>query len=151
MRQKSYILSILTLFLLISAMCIPGMLYSNDKSGSDLNRAQDLFVEQCSKCHRKNGSGVKRIYPPLKDADYVKNGSSIELLRGMLFGRSGKIVVNGETFEGVMTTEIDNSLSDSDIALILTFVYQRLNGISKDVTVEEVRQARKAGKLPVKK
>jgi len=65
----------------------------------------------------------------------------------MIYGRSGKIVVNGETYNGVMTTEIDKSLTDIDIALILTYVYQELNDINIVVSPSEVQKARKAGKL----
>ena len=114
----------------------------------DMKKAKKLYIEQCSKCHRKNGKGIKRVYPPLKDADYIVENPTEELLRGMIFGRSGKITVNGKTYNGVMTTEIDESISDSDIALILTYVYKELNDMKKVVTAKEVADARKKGKLP---
>lgn len=114
----------------------------------DIKKAEKLYIDQCSKCHRKNGTGIKNVYPPLKDADYIKNVDTQELLRGMIYGRSGKIKVNGVTYNGVMTTEVDKSLSDSDIALILTYVLQNFNGIDKIVTSEEVVKAKKSGKLP---
>jgi hypothetical protein len=66
----------------------------------------------------------------------------------MLFGRSGKIVVNGEVYYGVMTTEVDKSLKDEEIALILEYVFRELNGIDKSVTSDDVVKARKLGKLP---
>jgi len=121
---------------------------SGSSTDKDMDRAQKLYMEQCSKCHRKDGKGIKRVYPPLRNADYIKKASTQELLRGMIFGRSGKITVNGITYNGVMTTEIDNKLSDKDIALILTYVYQEMNDINKTVTSEEVVASRKAGKLP---
>lgn len=117
----------------------------------NVKKAEELYMFQCSKCHRKSGSGVKDVYPPLKNADYIKNGNSVELIRGMIFGRSGRIVVNGIPYQGVMTTEIDKTLSDEDIALILTFVYQKLNGLNKVANTSDVKSARKAGKLPVHK
>jgi mono/diheme cytochrome c family protein len=119
-------------------------------SSSEYNkkRAEQLYMEHCSKCHRKDGRGVRRVYPPLLKADYIENASTKDLLRGMIYGRSGRITVNGITYNGVMTTEIDNNLSDNDIALILTYVYQEMNNINKTVTAEEVVAARKAGKLP---
>jgi nitrite reductase (NO-forming) len=121
---------------------------SGSSIDNDMKRAQKLYMEQCSKCHRKDGKGIRRVYPPLRNADYIEKASTEELLRGMIFGRSGKITVNGITYNGVMTTEIDNNLSDKDIALILTYVYQEMNNTNKTVTVEEVVAARKAGKLP---
>jgi len=117
----------------------------------DMERGKDLYIQQCSKCHRKNGKGVKLVYPPLRDADYVQQGDKVELLRGMLFGREGKITVNGYTYRGVMTTEVDKSLSDKDIILILNYVFQELNGMKLRANLDDLKKARKAGKLPVHK
>lgn len=126
-------------------------LSSNTNRPYDIARAEKLYIDQCSKCHRKNGTGIRRVYPPLKNADYIANNSVEELLRGMLFGRSGRIVVNGVTYNGVMETEVDKTLSDYDIGLILTYVLWEFNNIQKIVTPEDVQSARKAGKLPVHK
>lgn len=114
----------------------------------DKDKSRRLYIEQCSKCHRKDGRGIKGVYPPLKNSDYVQKGDKIELLRGMIFGRNGKIIVNGEVYYGVMTTEVDQSLSNDDIALILEYVFKELNGMDKSVTAEDVVKARKLGKLP---
>lgn len=114
----------------------------------DKEKAKKLYIEQCSKCHRKDGRGIKGVYPPLKNSDYVQNGDKIELLRGMLFGRSGKIVVNGEIYYGVMTTEVDKNLKDDEIAMILEYVFRELNNMDIKVTAEDVVKARKLGKLP---
>lgn len=117
---------------------------------SNTKRGKDLYSKHCSNCHRKDGSGIKSVYPPLKNADYIKKNDSQELLRGMLFGRSGKITVNGASYNGVMTTEIDASLGDEDIASILNYVYLELNGMNKAVSAKDVKTARRAGKLPKK-
>lgn len=117
----------------------------------DTKRAKDLYIKYCSKCHRKNGKGVKLVYPPVRDADYIKNGNVIELLRGIIYGREGRITVNGYTYQGVMTTEVDKTLSDADIVLILNYVMQEMNGMKVQATEEDVKAARRAGKLPVHK
>ncbi|MCX7880083.1 MAG: cytochrome c [Ignavibacteria bacterium] len=140
--NKKYRL-ILFAFLFFLALFAGITLLSYDKE-----RAKKLYLEQCSKCHRKDGRGIKGVYPPLKNSDYVQNGDKIELLRGMLFGRSGKIIVNGEVYYGVMITEVDKSLSDEDIALILMYVYKEMNNMDVEVTSKDVQRARKEGKLP---
>ena len=122
-------------------------LIANEKG--NLQRGKKLYVQQCSKCHRKNGKGVKLVYPPLRNSDYVKQGDVIELLRGMLYGREGRIVVNGYTYKGVMTTEIDKSLSDEDILSILNYVLKELNGMKIKASLKDLKTARKKGKLPV--
>lgn len=142
-KKLLYIISIL--LIIVSS----GIILQSSVSAFDVARAENLYVNQCANCHRKDGTGVKRVYPPLKNADYIRNGNTVELLRGMLFGRSGRIVVNGYTYNGVMTTEIDNNLSDNDIALILNYVYVKLNDITdRPVTEKDVKEARKLGKLP---
>ncbi len=120
-------------------------------SGIDESKANNLYKKHCSKCHRISGDGIKKVYPPIKNSDYIKNSTSEELLRGMLFGRTGKVIVNGVTYNGVMTTEIDGNISDDDIALILSYIYQNFNSINKNVNPDEVKKARKAGKLPAHK
>jgi nitrite reductase (NO-forming) len=115
---------------------------------TDMDRAEELYKDQCSKCHRNNGKGIRRIYPPLKNSDYIEKATSENLLRGIIFGRSGEIVVNGETYNGVMTTEIEEDVSDEEIALILTYIYKEFNGIDSTVTAKQVAAARKKGKLP---
>lgn len=114
----------------------------------DTNKADKLYKKYCSKCHKNNGEGIKRVYPPIKDADYIKNAGKNELLRGMLFGRSGSVVVNGVKYNGVMTTEVDKSVSDDDIALILQHIYVKYNKMNVTVNANDVKKARKDGKLP---
>lgn len=121
---------------------------SADNPQIDTKKADDLYKKHCSKCHRNNGEGIKKVYPPIKNADYIRNVSTEELLRGMLFGRSGKVVVNGVTYNGVMTTEIDGTVSDDDIALLLSYVYQKFNSMNITVKADAVKKARKSGKLP---
>lgn len=135
-------------YIFVLALLIITIFISLADNPPDMKRGESLFIDQCSKCHRKSGSGVKDVYPPLKNADYVQKGDNIELIRGMIYGREGRIVVNGIAYQGVMTTEIDKSLTDSDIALILNYVYQKLNGMNKTATEKDVKAARKAGKLP---
>jgi nitrite reductase (NO-forming) len=138
------ILTILLLIIIDSSQSSINLSYS--ASGS-----KELFINNCSKCHRRDGSGIKGVYPPLKNSDYIPKNTTSELLRGMLFGRSGRLSVNGTNYNGVMTTEIDNSLSDDDIASILNYVYKDLNSMDRIATVKDVKAARAAGKLPVHK
>jgi nitrite reductase (NO-forming) len=144
--MTKYIITIISILILLTVM-LDFTAYSSNAAGRD----KELFITNCSKCHRKDGKGIKGIYPPLKESDYLRNNDKIEILRGMLYGRSGNIVVNGSTFNGVMTTELDKSVSDDDAALILTYVYREMNGMNIAVNGNDVKTARKAGKLPVKK
>lgn len=135
-------------FLLTVLVAISFNIANADNPQIDTKKADELYKKHCSKCHRNNGEGIKKVYPPIKNADYIKNANTEELLRGMLYGRSGKVVVNGVSYNGVMTTEIDGTVSDDDIALMLSYVYQKFNSINITVKADAVKKARKAGKLP---
>lgn len=134
------------IILIITGLAI-GFLYSQSIN-YDTKKADELYKKYCAKCHKNNGEGIKKVYPPIKNADYIQNASKEELLRGMLFGRSGSVVVNGVKYNGVMTTEVDKSLKDEDIALILQHIYVKYNNMNIPVTAKDVQKARKAGKLP---
>lgn len=142
---------IFTAFIIIIILTFLTFLQLFNSENYNKNRGKDLYIQHCSKCHRKDGRGISNVYPPLKNADYIQNNSTIELLRGMLFGRSGDIIVNGVRYNGVMITEIESNVPDEDIALILTYIYNEFNSIPKIVSTKEVQEARKLGKLPQKK
>ena len=85
--------------IVVASTAVSSLIGSSNSASS-----KELFTEHCSKCHRKDGSGIKSVYPPLKNADYVSKNDPQELLRGMLFGRSGKITVNGVNYNGSVKT-----------------------------------------------
>lgn len=134
--------------IIFSLILIPALSQSASGGNSNNDNAEKLYRKQCSKCHRNNGAGIKKVYPPLKGSDYIKNNSSENIIRGMLFGRSGSIKVNGVTYNGVMTTEIEGNVSDGDIAMLLNYVYEKFNSMDKNITASDIKKARKAGKLP---
>lgn len=77
----------------------------------------------CMTCHQENGEGVAGAFPPLvgqKDhmGDCVKHAGIV--IRGL----NGEIVVNGVTYNGVMTPQGD-LLNDEKIAAVIT--YERLS------------------------
>jgi mono/diheme cytochrome c family protein len=73
----------------------------------------------CIACHQANGEGLPGIYPPLANSDWMPKSPEI-LVRIVLNGMSGPIVVNGNTYNSVMSGF--SNLSDRDIASVLTYV-----------------------------
>ena len=58
-------------------------------------------------------------FPPLAGSDYL-NGDKIRAIKTVTGGLEQPLTVDGKTFNGVMPAW---SLSDEDIANVLTFVY----------------------------
>lgn len=83
-------------------------------------QGQQLYNQHCSNCHQQDGSGLKRVYPPLDTSDYMANNRAavICLIR---FGTSKPLIINGIEF--VQPMPGIPSLTDLEIAEIVTYIY----------------------------
>ncbi len=106
-----------------------------------MQRGKQIYESYCKTCHQANGQGIPGVYPPLAKSDYLKDKQAV--IRALVFGLSGKIVVNGKTYNGVMPPAPYN---DADIAAVLTYVYNSFGNGGGIITPEEVAAIRKAGK-----
>ncbi len=80
-----------------------------------------LYTEHCSNCHLENGTGLRRLYPPLKDSDwYKKEPENIACI--IKNGQTGEVIVNGVVFNQPMPE--NPRLTNLEIAEIMTYVYR---------------------------
>ncbi len=98
-----------------------------------------VFDSVCLACHMANGTGVPGMYPPLAKTEWV-NGDKKRLIQVTIQGLSGKIEVNGVTYNNIMPP--NSHLSDQEIADVLTYVRQSFGNDAGEVTVEEVQRVR---------
>jgi nitrite reductase (NO-forming) len=98
----------------------------------------DVFANNCQACHQENGEGVPDAFPPLAKSDYL-NGDKIRAIKTVTGGLETKLTVNEHVFNGVMPAW---SLSDEDIANVLTFVHNSWGNSGLEVTPEEVKAYR---------
>lgn len=82
-------------------------------------QGEQLYIEHCSNCHQKNGSGLGLLYPPLDTSDYMQYNLEdvICLLRN---GKQGDLTVNGKNYNQVMP---GLAVSDLELAEIATYIY----------------------------
>ncbi len=99
---------------------------------------QTLFTTNCSSCHQANGQGVPNAFPPLAKSDYFMKQPD-KGIGIVLHGLSGNIIVDGHNFNGIMP---QLSLSDDDIANILTYERNSWGNKSGGVTAAEVAKIR---------
>lgn len=78
-----------------------------------------VYTKYCLACHQADGSGVPGMYPPLGTGSWADKEPK-ELIAVMMKGLSGKIEVNGETFNGFMPSQAQ--LTDEEIADVLSYV-----------------------------
>ena len=97
-----------------------------------------LYSQNCAACHQPEGQGIAGAFPPLAGSDYLLADSQ-RAIGIVVNGLSGPIVVNGETYNGVMPGVL---LSDSDIANILTFVLNSFGNEDGEIFAEDVARVR---------
>ena len=97
-----------------------------------------VYEANCAACHQAGGQGVEGAFPPLAQSDYL-NGDKIRAIKTITGGLQGKVTVNGQTVDGVMPAW---SLSDEDIANVMTYIYNSWGNSGQDVTPDEVKANR---------
>ena len=104
-----------------------------------------LFVNNCVTCHQANGQGLAGVYPPLAGSDWV-NASEEALVRILIHGMSGPVVVNGATYNGAMPAfgPLGSNWKDDKIAHVLTYIRQEWGNKGAPVTPETVARVRAA-------
>lgn len=92
---------------------------------------QQVFMDNCSACHRPNGLGVPGAFPALAGDRFVLGDARPAVLT-VLNGRGGM-------------PAFKTSLSDADIAAALTYVRTAWGNKAKPVSAAEVAKARASG------
>ncbi len=97
---------------------------------------QKIFTTNCSSCHQANGKGQPGVFPPL-DGNPVVTGPADKVITIVKNGLSGKISVNGTTYNGQMPSW-KGTLSDSDIAAVITYIRSAWSNKAPAVTAAQV-------------
>jgi nitrite reductase (NO-forming) len=98
-----------------------------------------LFMGTCSVCHQDSGQGIPDVFPPLAKSDYL-NKDHERAIHIALNGLTGKVTVNGKTYESVMPPM--SQLNDAEIANILTYVLNSWGNGGGVISKEQVKAVR---------
>ncbi|MBS4059566.1 MAG: nitrite reductase, copper-containing [Bacteroidetes bacterium] len=97
-----------------------------------------LYNQNCMACHMDHGKGIAGTFPTLVNSDYLQalpdKGIGV-----ILNGLQGEILVNGEKFNNIMPAV---SLSDDQVASILTYIHTNFDNGGGLVNSAEVREWR---------
>lgn len=106
----------------------------------------------CFTCHQVNGEGLAGQFPPLAGSDWVL-GDKDRLIKISLYGLMGEIEVNGVKYNNVMAPPgiPPGSLTDDQIANVLTYIRNDWGNSASAVTSDEVATVRKSlnGRAPM--
>lgn len=99
---------------------------------------KQAYMQTCFACHQGEGQGIPNAFPPLAKSDYL-NADVDRAIGVVLNGLTGKITVNGEKYNSVMTRQL---LSSDEVANVMTYVYNSWGNSGQVVTkamVEKVK------------
>lgn len=103
-------------------------------------RGKDVYNDFCIVCHKPNGEGTEKIFPPLAKSDFLSKYRE-ESIRTVRFGQKGKIKVNGIEYNGNMPLP---GLTDEEIVDVMNYVFNSWgNKSEKIVTINEVNSISK--------
>ena len=107
-------------------------LYQKKPLEQSIADGKEIYNDFCVQCHLDNGEGVSGVFPPLAKSDYLLNNIEMSI-RGLKYGLSGPIVVNGEEYNGVMQNQ---GLDNLEIADVMNFILNNWGNESKEIITE---------------
>ena len=115
---------------------------SKDEMARIMTKGASLYKTHCSDCHAIDGSGVASIYPPLKANPGVQMSHLANPLRIILAGGFPPATTANPRPYGM--PPFGPTLSDDDIALVLSYVRNAWGNQASVVTAAEVNRYRSA-------
>lgn len=103
-----------------------------------LVQGKAIYTSTCQACHQADGKGIEKAFPPLAKSDYFA-ADKANLYKTIKHGLSGKITVNGKTYDGIMPKQ---SLSDAQIAAVAVYVLNNFGNNGGEVTPVEVTNSK---------
>lgn len=85
-----------------------------------MQQGRAIYLANCAACHGPMGEGLAGAFPPLAGSDYLPANRE-RVIRGVLYGQQGPMVVNGEPYNGVMPGF--GHLTDAEIAAAISYVF----------------------------
>jgi mono/diheme cytochrome c family protein len=108
-------------------------LFQNKPLEQSIADGKEIYQDFCLQCHLDTGKGVSGVFPPLAQSDYLLNDINLSI-KGIKYGMSGPITVNGEEYNGVMQNQ---GLDDVEIADVMYYVINSWGNKSKEVITPE--------------
>lgn len=109
------------------------------------NQGKALYSKEgfCITCHQADGKGLPGSgFPPLSGTEWV-TGSEDRLIKIILKGLMGPIVVDGKNYEGMVPmTPFEGMLNDQELAAVATYVRNSFSNKASVVSPEKVKEVR---------
>jgi len=119
------------------------------KGGDELLKAKGaaVFGRVCLVCHQADGGGSTAVNaPPLVGSEWVLANDPSRIIRIVLHGLGGPITVKGKEWGAGQMLAWKETLSDEDIANVLTYVRSSWGNSAPAVKAEDAKKVREETK-----
>ncbi len=109
---------------------------------------QEIYADNCSACHKRDGSGVEMMFPRLAGAPSVRQKNPATTIRVIVTGTQA--VSTPMAVTGPSMPSFGWRLSDTQIASVVTYVRNSWQNAAAPVTAAQVASVREAVAVPGK-
>jgi mono/diheme cytochrome c family protein len=118
---------------------------AGEVSATLIQTGKEIYLRDgfCNTCHQPNGKGLAASgFPPLTESKWVI-GNQDRLIKIVLKGIYGPIVVNGKKYPGqVPMTPYGGLLNDKEVAAVLTYIRNSFGNKASAVEEKTVKRVR---------
>ena len=111
-----------------------------DASDPVMKAGSAIYRDQCSACHKLDGSGVAEMFPALRNAPSVRARNPTSLIRVAMNGTRSAATRSAPTGPGMPSYAWQ--LNDQQMAAVLTYVRNAWGNAAPPVSEGEVKSAR---------
>lgn len=105
------------------------------------NHGRVLYERHCQSCHMEDGVGLRGLFPPVANADYVIDHKE-DLACIIRHGMDTPVTVNGKEYSGEMTG--NSQLTEVEVSNLVFYILRELNQQDSTFTIEDIRAQLKA-------
>jgi len=129
---------IFSIILIVSLCCFYSFCLAQSSLESSIIKGKIIYENECLSCHQENGEGIMGAFPPLAKSDYFQDDIS-KAIDALLTGLEGELIVNGNTYYGVMDPV---NLSNQEIADVLNYIQNSWGGKANELEVVDIENMR---------
>ncbi|OCR26183.1 alcohol dehydrogenase [Pseudomonas syringae] len=109
-------------------------------AGEEASRGAELYVDNCSACHRTNGQGYERVFPKIAGNSSVLSEDPVSMIRLVLAG--SKLPATATAPSELGMPGFAWRMSDEEVAQLLTFIRSSWGNQAPAVNAAQVKQLR---------
>ena len=109
---------------------------------SVMKKGAQIYADECSGCHKPDGSGIPALFPTLKGASAVQQADATSLLHVVLRGAQSAGTAKGPTASSM--PQFSWILSDDQVAAVVTYIRNAWGNSAPAVSAGDVHKARQA-------